>query len=282
MNVNRNQNRNMSDDEIKAVAPSAFAVEPYRTTSDRYAFIPTSAIITAMRQNGYGVSEASQSLVRRPDNTEFAKHLLRFRQLINFQNVGDTAMELVLVNSHDGSSRYKLMLGMIRFACLNGLIVSDGQVESISIRHTGNIVDEVLNSSVKLIEKGPVVQATMIQWKNLPLTLPEQNLFAEQALAAKYDDEVPSGLNPENVLRSRRFQDEGNDLWRTFNRVQENLVTGGAAFNPTHEDGGFVRNRNGNRVRHHTRAVRGIDQNTKLNRLLWALGEGMAKLKSGE
>jgi hypothetical protein len=56
------------------------------------------------------------------------------------------------VNSHDGSSAYTLYAAMLRLACPNGLLVGDATIASISVRHTGTVLDEVkarINSSAR-------------------------------------------------------------------------------------------------------------------------------------
>ena len=63
------------------------------------------------------------------------------------------------------------------------------------------------------------------------------------------------------ILSPRRWQDESNDLWTTYQRMQENLIKGGLSG----------RNAKGGRT--HTRAVRGIDGDVKLNRALWVMAE---------
>jgi len=70
----------------------------------------------------------------------------------------------------------------------------------------------------------------------------------------------------------RRRDDNGADLWRTFNRVQENAVRGGLSA--------WGHDANGHRRRTTTREVKAIDQDVKLNRALWHLAERMAELKS--
>ena len=62
--------------------------------------------------------------------------------------------------------------------------------------------------------------------------------------------------------------DQGNDLWSVLNRVQENVIQGG------------IRARSADGKRTTTRAVKGIDQDVKLNRAIWTLGEEMRRLKS--
>jgi hypothetical protein len=59
---------------------------------------------------------------------------------------------------------------------------------------------------------------------------------------------------------ARRSDDVGNDLWRTFNRTQENLTRGGMRY--VHTDEAGVRSRR------KTRPVNSIDGNVSLNRAL--------------
>lgn len=270
----RNKNNSpLSNEQIQRLAPSAFAGQEHNSLSSRYAFIPTVRVIDAMRENGYLPTEASQSRSRTADKEYFTKHLIRFRQSTgDLTNVGDSAMELVLVNSHDGTSAYKLMLGVFRLVCSNGLIVSESLAESIRVRHTGNIVNEVLDGTVKLIERAPVVQATMEAWRKIELSTPEQSIFAEQALAIRYDGEK-SPVTVEQVLQARRNADTSNDLWTVFNRVQENVQRGGLRYYNTDAQPG-------QRVRNRTREVKGIDQTTTLGRALWTLAEKMEELKT--
>lgn len=258
----------MSNEQIQAVAPSAFAIRPYEKQSSRYAFVPTSEIITAMRGTGFEPYSAAQSRTRIEGKSEFTKHMIRFRNPnAQLSQVGDNAVEVILVNSHDGTSAYDLSLGMFRLACLNGLIVAESLVESIHVRHVGNIVQEVLESSTKLIERAPEVLETVNQWKSLMLTDGEQKILAEEAASVRFDGESP--VEAARLLTVRRQADSENDLWSVFNRIQENTVRGGLKF----------RNEETGR-RNRTRQVKGIDQNIRLNRALWSLAEKMAALKA--
>lgn len=70
------------------------------------------------------------------------------------------------------------------------------------------------------------------------------------------------------ALSPRRWQDEKNDLWTVFNRLQENLSKGGLVG----------RSAQGKRSR--TRAVNGIDGDLKLNRALWVMAEQLQQALS--
>jgi hypothetical protein len=96
----------------------------------------------------------------------------------------------------------------------------------------------------------------------------EAEIFARSALTLKYDDSAKSARVTEaQILAPRRIADVKPDLWTTFNRVQENFVKGGLSA------------RTSSGRRQSTRAVRGIDQNIRVNRALWLLAEEMQRLK---
>ncbi len=119
MNRRTFTNQPLSNEQINQLAPSAFATTPWYAQSNRYAFVPTSNVIEGMRAAGFLPYTAAQSLSRIADKRFFTKHILRFRpQDVSLAQVGDTTVEAVLVNSHDGTSRYELSLGAFRLACL--------------------------------------------------------------------------------------------------------------------------------------------------------------------
>lgn len=277
-----NSNRTLTNDEIQRYAPSAFAGQPYEKTSDRYAFIPTSNVIDAMRNAGFLPVMAAQSRTRIPGKQNFTKHMIRFRQMgQQLINVGDSVLETILVNSHDGSSRYILSMGVHRLVCSNGMTVSDGTVESIKVRHTGNIVQQVVDASAKLMEYAGKVSQTISRWREIQLTDEEMLLLATAAHRLRFtDSDMAAAIQPEMLLSSRRTDDNGTDLWTVFNRIQENVVRGGLRGRT---QGRNVETTNGFRWqrgrRFRTREVNGIDQNLRLNRDLWAAAEALASTK---
>jgi len=136
----RNRNYNsapLTDEQIQQLAPSAFAGQAYEKQSDRYAFIPTTEVISTLRDAGYMPVQASQSSSRIPGKKLFTKHMLRFAASNDSLSVvGDSKLEAVLINSHDGTSAYHLSLGVFRLVCSNGMVVSDSLVESFAIPGT--------------------------------------------------------------------------------------------------------------------------------------------------
>lgn len=276
MNRIQFQNRPLSNDDLRHIAPSVFAVEPWRDRSSRYAFVPTIQLVEGLRSAGFFPYSAQQSNTKIEGKENFTRHLIRFRsQNVNLTQVGDNAVEAVLLNSHDGTSLYDFSLGVFRLACLNGMMVSDGMVEGLRIRHTGNIIEQVVESANHLIERAPVVMDTIREWRALPLSVPEQNLLAESAHSLRFEEGIPAP-QAVSLLQPHRREDTGDNLWSVFNRIQENTVRGGVV--PRDGNGYRLRGTNGRRIGR-TRAVTGINENVKLNRALWSLAEKMAELK---
>jgi len=227
--------------------------------------------------NGFMPFSATQSLTRIEGKQAFAKHMLRFRHqnAANSLVVGDVIPEVCLINSHDGECAFRLIAGLYRLACSNGLLVAEAEIMSIVVRHTGDILRDVVAGSQRLTEDAGKALGTVKQWGQLLLSDGERNAFAESAHVLRFADsegKVATPITPAQLLAPRRYADQGKDLWTTFNVLQENALKGGLS--------GIQRDAEGRRVRRvSTREIKGIDGNTNLNMALWKLGQKMAELK---
>ncbi len=257
----------LSDDQIRRVAPSIFATEPHFSRSARYAQIPTANVLTALRKEGFEPFSVCQSRSRFEDRRAFTKHMLRLRHAS--QIVKEEAHEILLINSSDGSSSYQMMSGILRFVCANGLICGD-ELADIRIPHIGNVTERVIEGAFQVLDDAPRIASQVDEMKAIALKPDEQQVFARTAIELRFDvsDTQPAPITEDQVLRIRRRDDMDASLWTTLNRTQESLVRGGLQ----------ARNAQGRRTT--TRAVEGIDSNTKLNRSLWTLAERMKQLKA--
>lgn len=258
--------RPLSDDQIRAVAPSIFADAPHGSRSDRYVYIPTSTVLAKLRDEGFQPFMVCQTRVRNEDRRDFTKHMIRLRHTNQIN--GAEANEIILLNSHDGTSSYQMLAGMFKFVCHNGLVCGDITAD-IRVPHKGDVTDHVIEGAYEVLQGFEQVQASRDAMRAIALDSGEEAILARAALALKYDDPTrPTPVTEAQVLAPRRIEDRKPDLWSAFNRIQENLVKGGLS----------ARTANGRSQR--TREVRGIDQNVRLNRALWMLAEGMRQLKS--
>lgn len=256
----------LSDDQIRSVAPSIFAEAAHGSRSERYSYIPTAAVLAELRSEGFQPFMVCQTRVRHEDRREFTKHMVRLRHASQIN--GNEANEVILLNSHDGTSSYQMIAGMFRFVCHNGLVCGD-TLADVRVHHKGNVAERVIEGAYEILQGFDQVQEARDAMRLITLDEGEQEVLARSALALKYD--APDKVTPvieAQVLMPRRFDDRGSDLWSTFNRIQENLVKGG------------LNGRNAQGRRQRTRPVQGIDQNVRLNRALWMLADGMRQLKA--
>ena len=255
----------LSNEEIMAVAPSIFAEDKHTSRSDRYTYIPTITVLEGLRKEGFSPFMVCQTRTRDDDKRSHAKHMIRMRHASQID--ASEANEVVLLNSHDGTSSYQMLAGVFRFVCSNGMVCGDTQ-NDIRVRHAGDIVDNVIDGAFKVLDGFDLVNGQRDGMKSLTLNTGEQSAFARAALALRYDTETESApITEDQLLRAQRRADTSPDLWTTFNRVQENMIRGG------------LRGRTATGKVMRTRAVQGIDQNIKLNRALWVLAEEMRRIK---
>lgn len=261
-------------DQLRQIAPSVFAEQAHNSRSAAYKYIPTSEILTGLAREGFRPYAVMQGGSREEEKRGFTKHLLRLRHDSQPLEVGGTHNEIVLLNSHDGTSSYRLMAGVFRLICGNGMVVAQNLIEDIRIPHKGNIEGQVIEGCINILDRLPEVSESVNEMAALRLSEGERQAFARAALVAKYDDtDKPAPVTADQVLTLRRHEDATPTMWNTLNAVQENLIRGGLRYNQRNENGRLV-------ARRRTREVGGIDQNTNINRALWALAEEMKKLKA--
>jgi hypothetical protein len=255
----------LTETQLQHYVPSAFATAPWENMSAKYRMIPTIQVIRHLEGHGFLPMDARQGRTRIPGKADFTRHVIRFSNLNSMPvAVGDVVPQIVLSNSHDGTSAYKISLGMFRLVCLNGMMVHSANINEISVRHSGpeTLADEVLEASYQVIDESPKAVAQIEDWSKRELTSNQQQAYADAALELHDATLKPS---VEQVLAARRYADQGPDIWRTMNRVQENLVRGGQ------------RTRNAQGQRRHVLAIKSLNEDIRLNRALWKLTEALAQ-----
>lgn len=248
--------------------PSVFAREAHDSRSERYVYVPTIEIVEGLRREGWFPFFAVQSVPRDGSRHGHAKHMLRLRR---DDGIGKPeAAEVIIVNSHDGTSAYQMFAGVLRFVCTNSMIAGE-RFEEVRVPHKGGIQDQIIEGVYTVAEDFPRLIDATETMKDTRLSRDEQQVLAEASLVARYGEEE-SPVRPDQIIAPRRREDAGQSLWQTFNVIQENLIRGGLDGRRQTSDGRIRRST--------TRPINGIDQNVGLNRALWTLAEGMQRLKS--
>lgn len=257
----------LSDDQIHRVAPSIFAEAPHESRSQRYAYIPTATVLSELRKEGFQPFMVTQTRTRHEDRRDYTKHMIRLRHASQINARGE-ANEIILLNSHDGTSSYQMLAGMFRFVCSNGLVCGD-TVADVRVPHKGDVAGQVIEGAYQVLHGFDRALESRESMQAITLHDSEAEVFARAALSLKYDDpDKPAPITESQILMPRRFDDRRPDLWSVFNRTQENLTKGG------------LHGRSANGRRQQTRPVQGIDSDIRLNRALWLLADGLRQLKA--
>lgn len=105
--------RALTVDALSQQVPAAFADAPDATrTSKHHTFISTAQVVSALLEAGFKPTRAQQTHVRNGASTGHAKHMIRFSHTRESLTLVDAIPELVLINSHDGTSAYTLRAGL--------------------------------------------------------------------------------------------------------------------------------------------------------------------------
>jgi len=269
--------RALTEEELYKLAPSVFATTAHESRSERFAPIPTIEVVRGLAREGFSVVGAKQSLTRVAGKADFTKHLLRIRKLDSDASykVGDTVAEMLLKNANDGTAAYDLFAGLFRIACLNSMVAQVGSIDSVKVRHSGDVMGKVIEGTYSVVENAKLALAAPEQWSQVKLDREEALAMADAARVIRFGDadgNVDSPITAAQMLTAHRREDqERNNLWACFNVIQENTIRGGMS--------GVRYDANNRRRRMTTRAIQGIDQDIKLNRALWQLSNKMAELK---
>lgn len=260
-----NELKPLSNTDLISIAPSIAATTPHKDASDKYKIISTLNIVDTLRNEGWYPTKAQQVKTRKADKKGYQKHLIRF-QHPDLQ-LGNEAVEAVLVNSYDRSCSYKFFTGVFRFICANGMITGD-TFQEVKTRHMNFDESDIIDASYTILKETPKIANNINEMKAIELNPQEQKIYADSVLTMLYGDEEKPPISDSRILTPRRYHDEKSTLWNTFNTVQENVMKGGMR--------GFNKK---TRRRITTRPVKNIDKNVKLNKAMWQLTEQMKNLK---
>jgi len=257
--------KNLSLDEIRELAPAVFTEYPAPHLSSKYGFINTLDAINIMAQEGFSVVSARQDAQRSRPRV-YQRHALVFQHSDwdQAQASGEVTPRMLLINSHNGKTSMTARLGMYRFICANGMVIGNDHMAEV-IRHTKSLADQLIERIQRAARTAGQVYKSIEHWQATELSPGKAHTFAKEAAKLRFGEKRAEGYEADMLLEVRRPQDEGNDLWHVFNRVQEattNLaITGKTAL--------------GRSVT--SRPLLGITENTVFNEQLWRLAESFAE-----
>lgn len=225
--------------------------------SSKFGFISSNTLVTELSRHGLELDKVVEMniRIRREERQGFQKHKMLFNTGIETKT---GKLQMLVTNSHEGSSALKFQLGFYRYVCSNGLVVGKTIVNPMSIRHTldnvsklNDTISMVMNQSSKVFESIEAMQAK--QWNAQQIAD-----FTDKALELRgYVKSKHGILTPD--FQAKRAEDRSTDAFTIFNVVQENLVrTGFKAYDQKGQG-------------HSIRAIKSLDEQNRINSELWDL-----------
>lgn len=254
----------LSNEQIAQLAPAVMSTEHKAGLSEHYTHIPTIQVVEDMRKLGWEPVQAIGVKARKGGNSAIKKHLVKFRNegvyMADENGNVDSYIEVLLTNSHDGSSTFRFEVGIFRLICSNGLVVKDHDLGELKIRHMGYDFETLRSLINTMIEKLPDVVGRINKFNDAEISEETAGAFAAKAAQLRFGDNVKE-IDVNQLLLVERKEDAGMSMWAVLNRVQEKLVNGGF----------YYQNEKGKSRK--ARKIKNFTQNIDFNSQLWELAD---------
>ena len=259
--ANRRPSAPLTEAMMMQMAPSIFAVEAHESRSDRYTYIPTIEVLRGLMNEGFQPFKVNQGRTRVPGKSEYTRHMIHLRHA-DLPTTEDGTQEIIITNSHDGTSAYIMESGYYRQICSNGLMCFNPSA-TVKAYHRGaeETIHNVIEGAFTIIDRSKEIGYQIQDMTTIDVNPVQAEIMARAMLAVRFPDGSP--ISERQALQPQRYYDTGTSLWTTWNRVQENITKGG------------MMGRDVNNRQRRVRAVTGMDSDAKLQRGLWQVLEAM-------
>ena len=258
----------LTNEQLKAKAPSLFQDQPYHEVSSKYHFIPTIEIIEQLRAENWYPVTVNEAGVRDLDKDGFQQHYVRFQHFSDLINPTSNVVELLLFNSHDRSKCFTISAGIYRYICSNGLVIADSVFESYKIKHLGERDNDVIDAVNKITQVKPKLLSKISKFESITLNQNEKEAFLQSAIPLRFDEHLELD-NPNELLKPLRNEDKKDDLYTVLNILQENFLSSKVS--------GY--NKETNR-RFTSKQITSISKDVEINKGLWDIAERIASIKN--
>ena len=257
--------KDLTPAQIAEGAPQVYTKAPASTVSKKYSFLPTFMIIADMLKLGWKVSKAQSMKSKSKVQNQFGKHLLCFFHPEIFIKGADGKPEaypqIVIMNNHRGWGRFKFEIGIFRLVCSNGLVIKTQDFGTFKMRHLGYSFEELQKLVNEAVSGLPKIVSKINKMDKTIMTQPQMKKFAAEALKVRLGgDKAFTDEEIKQVLISQRKEDDGNSVWKVFNRVQEHLMAGGF----------FIKSQDNAKSRK-VRKISNMLKDVEMNQKLWSL-----------
>jgi hypothetical protein len=207
----------LTENQIKTLHNNKFLA-----TSDRYIPIKSIDVIQEFKNLGFSITDYRESNYRNLNKQNKVRHMIR----MSIDADSGLRRDVVIFNSYDSSTSLRLNFGAYRGVCQNTLVFGDVLLPEERIKHTSlNPLERVREYGEQLkevLEKEAILRNKMEVKR---LSRYDLFLLAEKAISIR-EQNIDEVLDVNELNIAKRFEDKNNDVWTSFNRVQESLING--------------------------------------------------------
>lgn len=223
--------------------------------SNKFGFISSENLVSRLETQGLKLADVVESKIRKDKELRqgYQKHVLRFDTGISNRHGN---LQLLAINSHEGSSALTFRMGFFRLVCSNGLIIGSDLIPQIKVRHTQNGLLKLNDSIDELMEWRTVAMDNITKMENKKLNQDEYQKLIHASAKIRLGDKYSDKLVP--FFEPKRYEDNREDLFTAFNVIQENIM----------RTGFYALDKETN-ISTKVRAIRGVNAGIDLNTALY-------------
>jgi Domain of unknown function (DUF932) len=139
----------------------------------------------AVAQAGF-LPVAPRQTISRIRSPVHARHVIRPRRRYETVSVHDCVPEIVLLNTHDGTSAYQLRVRLFRAVCANGFLVAMAGLLVWRVPHRGDHVNGVVRVALEISERFSELGQLVENMRLTAMRLDEQLQFADAVMRMRF------------------------------------------------------------------------------------------------
>ena len=186
-------------------------------------YIPTLDVVTKLQDEGWRLSGVAE---HRSKNRKITNNYVQLQHpdfaIQNKQGKDEAFTSITIKNSCNGAQPLQMSLGMFRQVCSNGLVGFDQHAETERIKHIAVNASNLDRFVISMNSKVNKLLTEVNEMKHKGLSIEDMRKLALEAAKLRYNN--LDDVNIDDLLAINRVEDESNDLWTVFNRIQENLT----------------------------------------------------------
>lgn len=219
--------------------------------SEKFGFISSSDLASKLETQGLKLADVVESKIRKnkEERQGFQKHVMRFDTGLSNKHGN---LQVLAINSHEGSSALTFRMGFYRLVCSNGLIVGSDLIPTIKVRHSQGGLLKLNDSIEELLQWQRVAMDNIEKMASRKLSADEFEQLAIESAKIRMGEKFTDKIVP--LFESKRHEDNSPDLFTAFNVIQENVM----------RTGFYALNKETN-VATKVRAIRGVESNLSIN-----------------